>query len=62
MVQFQYWLKGQQNEAKTYKNVTVLFYCCSAENLTEQDIETKFSSLSLAFKTDRVTLQVLAEI
>ena len=29
----------------------------SAGNLSERDIENKFSSLSLAFKTDRVSLQ-----
>ena len=34
----------------------------SAENLSEQDIETKFSSLSLAFKTDRMTLQERLEL
>lgn len=34
----------------------------NAENLSEQDIENKFSSLSLAFKTDRVTLQERLEL
>ena len=34
----------------------------SAENLSEQDIENKFSSLSLAFKTDRITLHERLEL
>lgn len=34
----------------------------NAENLSEQDIENKFSSLSLAFKTDRVSLQERHEL
>lgn len=34
----------------------------NAENLSEQDIENKFSSLSLAFKTDRVTLEERLEL
>ena len=31
-------------------------YFCSNETLTDQDIENKFTSLSLAFKTDKLTL------
>ena len=34
----------------------------SAENMSEQDIENKFSSLSLAFKTDRMTLHERLEL
>ena len=34
----------------------------SAGNLSERDIENKFSSLSLAFKTDRVSLQERHEL
>lgn len=34
----------------------------SAENLSDQDIENKFSSLSLAFKTDRITLHERLEL
>lgn len=37
-------------------------FALSAENLSEQDIENKFSSLSLAFKTDRITLHERLEL
>jgi len=37
-------------------------FALSAENLSDQDIENKFSSLSLAFKTDRITLHERLEL
>ena len=49
----------QQILQQIFTDSTTFF---SAENLSDQDIENKFSSLSLAFKTDRITLSERLEL
>ena len=46
------------NNKTFYFKMTIIYFCyfCSNETLTDQDIENKFTSLSLAFKTDKLTL------